>query len=446
MASLGAREERKPLIRQEEAPDRPATSPFEGRKTACAAVLLVEILERTAFFGIVSNLVLYLNSSNFNWGGAQSSRAALLFLGASYLFSPIGGWLADAYLGRYWTIAFSFLLYLLSACLLPAVASQDSRLWLCGEMPTYPVQPACKNGSTDCNQQLPSQYCAPVMYSGLLVLALSISSVKANLTPFGADQVRRDLSSHLPFLFKQEGYRDATRRFFNWFYWSINIGAVISLLVIAFIQQNVDFLIGYAIPAGCLALAIIVFLLAAPTFVTKPAAGSQVYPMFQLALQKSCCGQSEAEANGSLSGPRTQPVGMSHENIANFQVIMKILPVLLTLIPYWMVYFQMQSTYYLQGLHLYIPNIFQKSQQNNSAFSVATDGHYTVFWSLKLGRMFTMQPRSTSGGKSLNTCSLESAKSLPAFLGWSLPTQKLPNPCKEPSWVSSSSFPVWDHF
>nr|XP_034979857.1 solute carrier family 15 member 3 [Zootoca vivipara] len=379
MASLGAREERKPLIRQEEAPGRPAASPFEGRKTACAAVLLVEILERTAFFGIVSNLVLYLNSSNFNWGGAQSSRAALLFLGASYLFSPIGGWLADAYLGRYWTIAFSFLLYLLSACLLPAVASQGGRLWLCGEMPAYPVQPPCKNGSTDCNQQLPSQYCAPLMYSGLLLLALSISSVKANLTPFGADQVT-------------DRGRDATRRFFNWFYWSINIGAVISLLVIAFIQQNVDFLTGYAIPAGCLALALIVFLLAAPTFVTKPAAGSQVYPIFQLALQKSCCGraiqkmttktrthsnQSEAEANGSLSGPRTQPVGMSHENIANFQVIMKILPVLLTLIPYWMVYFQMQSTYYLQGLHLYIPNIFQRSQQNNSAFSVAEDGHYT---------------------------------------------------------------------
>lgn len=34
----------------------------------------------------------------------------------------------------------------------------------------------------------------------------------------------------------------------------------------------------------------------------------------------------------------------------------------------------------------------------------------------------------------------------PFSQGWSLPTQKLPNPCKEPSWVSSSSFPVWDHF
>ncbi|XP_062974796.1 solute carrier family 15 member 3 [Elgaria multicarinata webbii] len=382
MASQGARGEQKPLLGQEEALDRPAISPFEGRKAACAAVLLVEILERAAFFGIVSNLVLYLNSSDFKWGGSQASRAALLFLGASYLLSPIGGWLADAYLGRYWTIAFSFLLYLLTACLLPTVASQDGRLWLCGEMPAYLVQPSCRKGSAEshCNQQLPSQYCAPIMYTGLLLLALAISSVKANLTPFGADQVT-------------DRGRDATRRFFNWFYWSINIGAVISLLVIAFIQQNVGFVIGYAIPAVCLALALLVFLVAAPIFVTKPASGSQVSSMFQLALQGGCCSQalqkmttkiragnpqSEADVAGLLSGPRHQPVRPSPEVVSNFQVLVKILPVLLTLIPYWMVYFQMQSTYYLQGLHLCIPNFFENNRLNSSILSADVSSGYML--------------------------------------------------------------------
>ncbi|XP_066486895.1 solute carrier family 15 member 3 [Tiliqua scincoides] len=375
MASARAQGERKPLLGQDEAPERPATSPFEGRKAACAAVLLVEILERTAFFGIVSNLVLYLNSSNFNWSGSQASRAALLFIGASYLLSPIGGWIADAYLGRYWTIAFSFLLYLISACLLPATASQDGRLLLCGEMPAYMVQPSCQSKSTECKQQLPSQYCAPFMYSGLLLLALGISSVKANLTPFGADQVT-------------DRGREATRRFFNWFYWSINIGAVISLLVVAFIQQDVDFFIGYTIPAACLALALLVFLLAAPTFVTKRATGSQVSTMFQLAFQRSCCGQAlrkrttknragNPQSEVEAAGPGHQPGGPSDEDVSNFQAMMKILPVLLTLIPYWMVYFQMQSTYYLQGLHLFIPNIFENRQLNISSFSASTDNGYT---------------------------------------------------------------------
>nr|XP_056707972.1 solute carrier family 15 member 3 [Euleptes europaea] len=378
MASPRAREERKPLSGQEETLDRPAMSPFEGRRSACAAVLLVEILERAAFFGIVSNLVLYLNSSNFNWGGSQSSRATLLFMGASYLLSPIGGWLADAYLGRYRTIAFSFLLYLLTACLLPATASPDGRVLLCGDRSADVVQPSCQRGGAECKQQLPSQYCAPIMYTGLLLLALGISSVKANLTPFGADQVT-DLG------------QDATRRFFNWFYWSINLGAVISLLVVAFIQQNVDFLIGYAIPAVCLAFALLVFLLAAPSFVTKPATGSQVSIMFQMAFKRCCWGQafrkisSKAKVNdfqseevtSLLSGPRRQPQEASHDNISNFQALVKILPVLLTLVPYWMVYFQMQSTYYLQGLHLHIPNIFQHSNSSNGALSASVSSSYT---------------------------------------------------------------------
>ncbi|XP_060117876.1 solute carrier family 15 member 3 [Heteronotia binoei] len=378
MASPSAREEQKPLVGQEVIQDQPAMSRFEGRRAACAAVLMVEILERAAFFGIVSNLVLYLNSSNFNWGGPQASRATLLFLGASYLLSPIGGWLADAYLGRYWTITFSFLLYLLTACLLPATASQDGQVLLCGDRSVYAIQPSCQRGGIECKQQLPSQYCAPIMYAGLLLLALSISSVKANLTPFGADQVT-DLG------------RDATRRFFNWFYWSINFGAVISLLVVAFIQQNVGFLIGYAIPAVCVSFALLVFLLAAPRFVTKPATGSQVSTMFQLAFKSSCCShalqkmttkakennfQSEEES-GLLSDPRHQPQEPSHENTSNFQALMKILPVLLTLIPYWMVYFQMQSTYYLQGLHLYIPNIFQHSNLNSSVLSASVRNGYT---------------------------------------------------------------------
>ncbi|XP_074854098.1 solute carrier family 15 member 3 [Carettochelys insculpta] len=364
MAHDATRGERRPLLGQEEAPAGGLWAAFEGRKAACAAVLLVEILERAAFFGIISNLVLYLNSSNFNWGGPQASQAALLFLGASYLLSPVGGWLADVYLGRYWTITLSFLLYLVSACLLPVTAYSDGRLLLCGELPAYTLQHPCRNHSRECQQSAPGHYCAPVMYTGLLLLALGISSVKANLTPFGADQVT-------------DRGRDATRRFFNWFYWSINIGAVISLLVVAFIQQNIDFFIGYTIPAACVALALLVFITAAPTFITKPPTGSQVSTMLRLACRGSCRGQAhltrpstlQADTQGPdvLPDSKSQPRAPSpQEDLANFQVMAKILPVLLTFIPYWMVYFQMQSTYYLQGLHLFIPNIFQQNSTGSS--------------------------------------------------------------------------------
>ncbi|XP_040351819.1 solute carrier family 15 member 3, partial [Herpailurus yagouaroundi] len=344
--------------------------PRRWRRTAAAAVLLVEALERAAFFGVSANLVLYLNSAHFHWDGQQASRAALVFLGASYLLAPVGGWLADAYLGRHRAIALSLLLYLSASSLLPATAFLDGRRSFCGEVPESSLGPACP--SPDCPRASPAPYCAPTLYSGLLLLALAASSIRSNLTSFGADQVM-DLGRH------------ASRRFFNWLYWSINVGAVLSLLVVAFIQQNVNFLLGYGITVGCVGLAFFIFLFATPIFVTKPPAGSQVSSMLKLALQNCCPRLWHRHSTRDPQGTQTLPAQRSpqpgptpQEDMANFQVLVKILPVMVTLVPYWMVYFQMQSTYVLQGLHLHIPNIFPEYPSNSSVALRAEGSSYKI--------------------------------------------------------------------
>lgn len=174
-------EERRPLVA------RGRRGPRQWRRTAAAAVLLVEMLERAAFFGVTSNLVLYLNSLNFNWEGEQASRATLLFLGASYLLSPVGGWLADVYLGRFLAISLSLVLYLAASGLLLTTITNDGRRSFCGEMLLSPLEPACP--SADCPDAWSSPYCATTLYLVLLLLALAASSVRSNLTSFGADQV-----------------------------------------------------------------------------------------------------------------------------------------------------------------------------------------------------------------------------------------------------------------
>lgn len=155
-------------------------------RAAAGAVLLVQALERAAFFGVAGNLVLYLSAS-LRWPGEQASRAALVFLGASYLLAPVGGWLADVYLGRFRAVALSLLLYLAACGLLPATALPDGRRSFCGEVPLAPVTPACP--TPGCPRPEPAPYCAPTLYVGLLLLALAASSVRSNLTSFGADQV-----------------------------------------------------------------------------------------------------------------------------------------------------------------------------------------------------------------------------------------------------------------
>ncbi|XP_036283270.1 solute carrier family 15 member 3 [Pipistrellus kuhlii] len=340
-----------------------AGGPRPGRRRAAAgAVLLVQALERAAFFGVAGNLVLYLNSSLL-WAGEQASRAALVFLGASYLLAPVGGWLADVYLGRFRAAALSLLLYLAAGGLLATTALPDGRRSFCGEVPQAPVTPACP--APGCPRPVPAPYCAPTLYVCLLLLALAASSVRSNLTSFGADQVL-GLGRH------------ASRCFFNWFYWSINVGAVLALLVVAFVQQNVGFLLGYSLPVGCVGLAFFVFLFATPVFVTKPPEGSQVSSMLRLALQHCCPRLWRPHSARDPEQRPPQPGASPEQDIANFRGLVKLLPVMVTLVPYWMVYFQMQSTYVLQGLHLHIPNIFPNYPSNSSAALGAPASGYKI--------------------------------------------------------------------
>lgn len=79
-----------------------------------------EVAERLAYFGLSVNMVafmFYVMHRPFT----SAANAVNTFLGISQASSVIGGFLADAYLGRYWTIAIFATVYLIvSGGLLPA--------------------------------------------------------------------------------------------------------------------------------------------------------------------------------------------------------------------------------------------------------------------------------------------------------------------------------------
>ena len=63
-----------------------------------------ECCERLAYYGIATNLVTYL-TIKLHEGNVSAARNVTTWSGTCYLTPLIGAVLADAYWGRYWTIA-----------------------------------------------------------------------------------------------------------------------------------------------------------------------------------------------------------------------------------------------------------------------------------------------------------------------------------------------------
>ncbi|KAE9450817.1 hypothetical protein C3L33_17282, partial [Rhododendron williamsianum] len=98
-----------------------------------------------------------------------------------------------------------------------------------------------------CPAATPSQYM--VFFFGLYLIALGTGGIKPCVSSFGADQ------------FDNTDPKERVKKgsFFNWFYFSINLGALISSSLIVWIQENAGWGLGFGIPALFMGIAIASF-------------------------------------------------------------------------------------------------------------------------------------------------------------------------------------------
>lgn len=83
-----------------------------GGWKACPYILGNECCERLAYYGIATNLVTYL-SHELHQNPSTAANNVTNWSGTCYITTLIGAFLADAYLGRFWTIVVFSIIYFL---------------------------------------------------------------------------------------------------------------------------------------------------------------------------------------------------------------------------------------------------------------------------------------------------------------------------------------------
>ncbi|KAI7748984.1 hypothetical protein M8C21_033901, partial [Ambrosia artemisiifolia] len=235
---------------------RPVLKSNTGNWRACPFILGNECCERLAYYGIATNLVSYL-TKKLHQGNAAAATNVTTWQGTCYLTPLIGAVLADAYWGRYWTIAGFSMIYFVGMCTLTLSASLPSL------KPVECVDDICPSAT-------PLQYA--VFFAGLYLIALGTGGIKPCVSSFGADQ------------FDDTDPKERVKKgsFFNWFYFSINIGALFSGTFIVWIQENKGWGLGFAVPALFMGVAIFSFFIGTPLYRFQKPGGSPITRMCQV--------------------------------------------------------------------------------------------------------------------------------------------------------------------
>lgn len=227
-----------------------------GNWKACPFILGTECCERLAYYGIATNLVTYL-TKKLHEGNVSAARNVTTWQGTCYLTPLIGAILADAYFGRYWTIAAFSTIYFIGMCMLTLSA-------------TIPVLKPAECVGSLCPPATGAQYA--VFFFGLYLIALGTGGIKPCVSSFGADQ------------FDDTDSKERVKKgsFFNWFYFSINIGALISSSLLVYIQDNAGWGLGFGIPALFMGIAIASFFSGTPLYRFQKPGGSPINRMCQV--------------------------------------------------------------------------------------------------------------------------------------------------------------------
>jgi proton-dependent oligopeptide transporter, POT family len=221
------------------------TTPLETDKMPPGIPYIIgnEAAERFSFYGMKAILAIfmvhYLHLMDAKPGSGMSQAQATewvhLFNGAVYLTPFLGALLADVVLGKYRTIMWLSLVYCAGHFALACMGQFDNSPWW--------------------------------MFAGLGLIALGSGGIKPCVSAHVGDQFGPS-NAHL------------LSKIFNWFYFSINLGALVSMMLTPWLLQWYGPHWAFGVPGVLMGIATFVFWLGRKRFAHVPAGGTRFFNEF----------------------------------------------------------------------------------------------------------------------------------------------------------------------
>ncbi|KAF7096999.1 hypothetical protein CFC21_098870 [Triticum aestivum] len=234
---------------------QPALKQSTGNWRACVFILGAEFSECLCFFAVSKNLVTYLTTV-LHESNVDAARNVSTWVGSCFITPVVGAFLADSYWGRYSTIAIFLSVYIFGMLIM---TSSTALPWL---LPRFSDESSGVHRAA--------------VYLGLYLVALGTGGIKPCATALGADQ----------FDVADPAERVAKGSFFNWYYFSINISSLLSATLLVWVQDNIGWTVGLAIPTVLIGFGLAVFVAGGKIYRYKPlgVGGSPLTRVFQVVV------------------------------------------------------------------------------------------------------------------------------------------------------------------
>ncbi|OMO93026.1 Proton-dependent oligopeptide transporter family [Corchorus capsularis] len=217
-----------------------------------------ETFEKLGTTGTSNNLLVYLTTI-FNMSSISATNLVNIFNGTCNFATLLGAFLSDTYFGRYKTLAFASISSFLGMLLLTLTAAVSK---------LHP--PACDSDDGTCSGPTPWQL--TFLLSGLGLMVVGAGGIRPCNLAFGADQFDPETES---------GKRGISS-FFNWYYFTFTFAMMVSLTIIVYIQSDVSWAWGLAIPAFMMFLSCVMFFMGSRIYVKVKPEGSPITTVIQV--------------------------------------------------------------------------------------------------------------------------------------------------------------------